>query len=224
MDSQVSRGQTSSLSGSGFALTDWLQLLRLDGQEVKEQQVPGTHTRKNLKFWLCVCLKTCIHRHTHTHVNITRNNTHSEKLPYSLRESFYSYSQSICVSSVFSQPQKTTKGSEIFFFLFEKMPFCSEHQTWQRRGEKKCRQDWRPYFIKQQQQRRIQSKYCYWRRIRKVCVCGEGGRGEHNNMIDTMKTNESLKSSQSCSSLYQERGGGVWVWGDGVGLGWMRTK
>lgn len=108
-DSQLIFGQASSISGSGFALTDWLQLLRLNGQEVKQQQVPGTHTRKNLKFWLCVCLKTCTLTRTYTHTNNTRKNT----LPYSLRESFTCNLKLFVSPQSFSQPQNTTKGSEI---------------------------------------------------------------------------------------------------------------
>lgn len=58
-----------SFGGSGFALTDWLQLLRLNGQEVKERQVPGTHTRTNLKFWLCVFFPSK-HARSHALVHI----------------------------------------------------------------------------------------------------------------------------------------------------------
>lgn len=46
------------------ALSDWLQLLRLDGQEVKEQ-VPGTHTRKNLTI-LISSLSQNMHTHAQT--------------------------------------------------------------------------------------------------------------------------------------------------------------
>ncbi|CAJ1063247.1 Hypothetical predicted protein [Xyrichtys novacula] len=35
-----------------------------------------------------------------------------------------------------------------------------------------------------------------------VCAGGEGDK----NVIDTLKTNESVESSQSCSSVYQEEG------------------
>lgn len=69
-----------------FALTDWLQVLRLNGQEVKEQ-VPGTHTRKNLKILIMCLSQKHAHSPTDTRTH-TQTETHSEKLPCSLRE-FY---------------------------------------------------------------------------------------------------------------------------------------
>lgn len=81
-------------------LMDWLQLLlRLDGQEVKERQVPGTHTRKNsLNSDYAFYLKN-MHSHTHSHEQITHKNTHTlgknKKRPKIPCASF----QAICVSS-----------------------------------------------------------------------------------------------------------------------------
>lgn len=93
--------------------TDWLQLLRLNGQEVKEQ-VPGTHTRKNLKFWLCVCLKTCTLTRRHSHEQHTQK-THTQKSsPIPCARVLLVISNYLCLLCFFfSQPQNTTKGSEI---------------------------------------------------------------------------------------------------------------
>lgn len=93
--------------------TDWLQLLRLNGQEVKEQ-VPGTHTRKNLKFWLCVCLKTCTLTRRHAHKQQHTQKTHTQKSsPIPCARVLLVISNYLCLLCFFSQPKNTTKGSEI---------------------------------------------------------------------------------------------------------------
>lgn len=63
-----------------------------------------------------MCLSQNMHTHSQTRTRTTHaKNTHSEKLPYSLRESF-TCNLKLLVSPLlffFSQPQNTTKGSEI---------------------------------------------------------------------------------------------------------------
>lgn len=60
-----------------FLYADWLRLLRLDGQEVKEQ-VPGTHTRKNLTI-LISSLSQNMHTHAQTAVQEQPNRQNKNK-------------------------------------------------------------------------------------------------------------------------------------------------
>lgn len=63
-----------------------------------------------------MCLSQNMHTHpnTHTHTRTTHaKNTHSEKLPYSLRESFTCNLKLFVFPLSISQPQNTTKRSEI---------------------------------------------------------------------------------------------------------------
>lgn len=75
-----------------YALSDWLRLLRLDGQEVKEQ-VPGTHTRKNLTI-LISSLSQNMHTHAQTAAQEqpnrqNKNKKRKKKLPSSLQKFFF---------------------------------------------------------------------------------------------------------------------------------------
>lgn len=119
------------------ALSDWLQLLRLDGQEVKEQ-VPGTHTRKNLTI-LISSLSQNMHTHAQTAAQEqpnrqTKKKNQEKNLPCSLQEFFFfSCNLKLFVSPQFfftASEQHSNKRSEsvqsktclVFPFLF--FSFC----------------------------------------------------------------------------------------------------
>lgn len=136
-----------------------------------------------------------MHTHSQTLTRTTHaKNTHSEKLPYSLRESF-TCNLKLLVSPLlffFSQPQNTTKGSEII--KKKKMLSLLRAPNLAKRGGKK-EAKLKALFHKTtatmtHEKQILLSKYKSER-----CVCRGGGGGEHannNNVIDTMKTNESL--------------------------------
>lgn len=177
--------------------TDWLQLLRLNGQEVKEQ-VPGTHTRKNLKFWLCVCLKTCTLTRRHAHKQQHTQKTHTQKSsPIPCARVLLVISNYLCLLCFFSQPKNTTKGSEIIKKKKKKMLFLLRAPNLAKRGEKKKETKLKALFHKTTATTTHKKQILLSKRKSERCVQGGAGWGwgEHannNNVIDTMKTNESL--------------------------------
>lgn len=140
------------------ALSDWLQLLRLDGQEVKEQ-VPGTHTRKNLTI-LISSLSQNMHTHAQTAAQEQPNRQTKKKIrkkicPVPCKSFFFFFpviSNYLCLLSFFSQPRNNTATKDqkvfkvkhaLFFLSFSFLfVFCffKERRTCRRR----TREKWRP--------------------------------------------------------------------------------
>lgn len=141
-----------------------------------------------------MCLSQNMHTHSQTLTRTTHaKNTHSEKLPYSLRESFTCNLKLLVSPLLFFFHSLRTQPKDLKSLKKRMLSLLRAPNLAKRGGKKEAKL--KALFHKTtatmtHEKQILLSKYKSER-----CVCRGGGGGEHannNNVIDTMKTNESL--------------------------------
>lgn len=137
-----------------------------------------------------------MHTHSQTRTRTTHaKNTHSEKLPYSLRESFTCNLKLLVSPLLFFFHSLRTQPKDLKSLKKKKDAIFVKSAKSGKEGGGKKEAKLKALFHKTtatmtHEKQILLSKYKSER-----CVCRGGGGGEHannNNVIDTMKTNESL--------------------------------
>lgn len=141
-------------------------------------------------------MHTLAHRHTHTHEQRAQKTRTQKSSPIPCARVLLVISNYLCLLSLFHSLRTQQKDLKSFsFFKRKKKNGCHSVKSAKPGKEERKATELKALIDKTTATRRIKSKYCYRRRrrrrrIRKVCAGGE--HTNDNNVIDTMKTNESL--------------------------------